>query len=60
MSRRLLVLLPSPRSCYTQLTTDIAGMMGLPCSMVYGVPADSVVRTYVVLVEMDMVVDYLV
>ena len=46
--------------CCTQLTTDIAGMMGLPCSMVNGVPADSVVATCFVLVEMDMVVDYLV
>ena len=43
--------------CCTQPTTDIAGMMGLPCGIVYGVPADSVVEYYFVLVVEDMVVD---
>ena len=38
-------------TCYTQPTTDIAGMMGLPCGIVYGVPADSVVEDYFVLVD---------
>ena len=45
------------RACYTQPTRDIAGMMGLPCGIVYGVPADSVVEYYFVLVVEDMVVN---
>ena len=43
--------------CCTQPTTDIVGMMGLPCGIVYGVPADSVVEDYFVLEMQDMVVD---
>ena len=37
------VFLPAHRACYTQPTTDFAGMMELPRGMVHGVPADSVV-----------------
>ena len=52
------VFLPTkPQVFLLSADTDITGLMGLPCGMVHGVPADRVVEACIILVVEDMVVN---